>query len=490
MEPIEKLVISLSSSMAVLVLIATVILIKKLKFGSKNHVLLFVLFIVYWMAPLMTREYTGQMHIHMGIGDGGAMLWIPLTVYGIAGLFWRPLTDILSFKLQSRKKVIYFSLLVQALTLWPMFFWPNFTTNIIQSIGTGVGASCIGLFNLMFDEQHHKKKIFTTVSILVLPPLIAEFFTSCLESVICTCVPIHDARGTFAPPTIYLDYLKWVWLIATCFVIISFVLTKLFKEDRQLIFKEMIVKEPVTTKHDKSVVWLVCLAGLCFVFMRWITAGPSSVTQLIYISKSDVFNPTTATEREVEVKFFEGYLSLLFAFGQLVGSIIAGLILNKHTNRSKYLLVSAGTLIWLLYLLTNSFVYYNCHVFFWTNAINGIGYGLIYPVLIGIMLNKFFVRTKIITPIGLFNTSMALGIVVASVFNNVLKGAIYDFHYTRETSTISYFQRDNWIVNGTTMCVVVLMLVLFVVSYYIHIKYPPQQIKTGVRYVSTGETEI
>ncbi|MCQ3915614.1 MAG: hypothetical protein MJ195_02625 [Mycoplasmoidaceae bacterium] len=61
----------------------------------------------------------------------------------------------------------------------------------------------------MFSEQHHKKKIFVTVSILALPPLIAEFVTSAIEALICSFVPEHGEPG-LAPNTIYLDYLKWL----------------------------------------------------------------------------------------------------------------------------------------------------------------------------------------------------------------------------------------------------------------------------------------
>ncbi|MCQ3914510.1 MAG: hypothetical protein MJ201_01665 [Mycoplasmoidaceae bacterium] len=60
----------------------------------------------------------------------------------------------------------------------------------------------------MFSEQEHKRKIFTTVSILVLPILIAEFVTSCVEAVLCGLVPEHGASADDPSPTIYLDYMK------------------------------------------------------------------------------------------------------------------------------------------------------------------------------------------------------------------------------------------------------------------------------------------
>lgn len=489
MTELEKLVTILDVVLLTIVIVGTGLLIYKLKLGSKNHVLLFILFIFYWMAPLMCREYTGQMHIHMELNDGGWMLWLPLTVYAIAGLFWRPLTDVLSYKLQSRKIVIYISLAIQAVTLWPMFVWQTLPTNIIQSIGTGVGASAIGLFNLMFSEQHHKKKIFVTVSILALPPLIAEFITSCIEAIICAAVPEHGGQG-LPPNTIYLDYLKWLWLIAIIFVVISFIIAYFFKEEKQTLFKDLNYKEPVVTKQNRNVVILVCIAGAIFAFMRWVSAGPSSVTQLIYIAMFDKMNPETQTSYFMEeVKFFEGYLSLIFALGQLAGAIIAGLILSKHTNRSKVWLISIGSFIWLAYLLTNCIVI-NIHMFFWSNMLNGLGYGLIYPILIGIMLNKVYVNRRIITPIGVFNTSMAGGIFFGSLFNNLIKGDVYDFHNTPETSTAPYFRADNWIVNGVTMFLIVCMVCLFISSYILEKKYPPMKANMGTKFVAAGESEI
>lgn len=488
----ETWALIVNSIILAVVIAGTGILIWRLKLGSKNKVLLFILFIFYWMAPLMTREYTGQMHIHQGLGDGGSLLWIPLTIYGITGLAWRPLTDVLSFKMKSRKNVIFISLAIQLATLWPMFVWSgSFACNIIQSVGTGVGASGIGLFNLMFSEQEHKRKIFTTVSILVLPILIAEFITSCVEAVLCGLVPEHGPR--FDPPaTIYLDYLKWLWLLAIVFIVASFIITFFIKEDRQTLFHNLATKEPIKCKHDHSVVLLVCLAAACFGFARWVLAGPSSVTQLIYIAFAfDIPQPNAVYPTYVidEVKFFEGYLSLVFALGQLVGAIIAAAFLSKHQNKMKWILILFGTLCWYTNLTVNMNII-NVPVYFSTNLLNGLGYGLMYPVFTGIMLNKYYTDKNIITPIGLYNTSLAVGITAGSAFNNVVKGDIFDFHYTESTSHIIAFDHKNTIVNCVTIGAVTLMILLFVWSYVIHTKYPPQKCKSDIKFNTCGEMEI
>lgn len=490
----ETIALILNTILLSLVIGGTCILIWRLKLGSKNKVLLFILFILYWMAPLMCREYTGQMHIHQPNYDGGSLLWIPLTVYGIAGLLWRPLTDVISYKLKSRKNVLYISLAIQLATIWPMFVWPgSFALNIVQSIGTGVGASGIGLFNLMFTEQEHHRKVFTTVSILALPPLIAEFITSCAEAVLCGLVPEHGLPTDTADISIYLDYLKYLWLLAIVFIVASFIITFFIKEERKTLFQCQKYKEPVANKHDGWVVALVCMVGVCFIFVRWVTAGPSSVTQLIYIAvgqwEQSGQNTWLPTQLIDEVKFFEGYLSCMFALGQLVGAIIAGLLLSKHENIIKPILVASGAFAWLMYLIANTQVI-SVHLFFWSNILNGLGYGLIYPVLIGIMLQKHFKKTKIITPIGLFNTSLALGITGASIFNNIIKGPIYDFHYTPMTSTIDYFDPVNMLVNYITGGVVLAMVLLFVGSYVIHIKHPPRKANVAIKFEMASEMEI
>ncbi|MCQ2748232.1 MAG: hypothetical protein MJ223_03220 [Mycoplasmoidaceae bacterium] len=61
----------------------------------------------------------------------------------------------------------------------------------------------------MFSHEEHHRKVFTTVSILALPPLIAEFITSCMEAILCGLVPEHG-QGLEYPTTIYLDYLKYL----------------------------------------------------------------------------------------------------------------------------------------------------------------------------------------------------------------------------------------------------------------------------------------
>lgn len=487
-------VVSLIVNCIVLVAIfsASGIYIWRLKLGSKNDVLLFILFTFYWMAPLMCREYTGQMHLAMNniegrIQDAGALLWLPLTLYGMVGLIYRPLTDVLSYKMKSRKNIIYISLAIQFGTMLPMFFAQTLATNIIQSIGTGIGASIIGAFNLMFSEEQHGRKIFRSVSIMAVPPLIAELFTGGVKSIICSFLSEHG--DVYIDGKVYLEVMKYIWLAAVICVLISLILTILLKEDRKLVFHNLKLKEPVKQKADWIVVVLVALVAICLGFTRWICAGPSSISQFVFLGEIRAIISDPSLPISAPTKYMEGYLSIVFALGQLSGLAIASTALQKKQKNAKWILVTIGALVYVLYLSLNTIEninFLNAYVYFSTNFLAGLAYGLIFPVIIGIMLNKHFSKVNIITPVGVFNTCLAIGITGASAFNNVIKGNVFDL----QIYDFNQFIHANHIVNSTTAFVAIAIAIFFIVAYIIHTKFPPKMSKIGIKYNSGYEMEI
>jgi hypothetical protein len=84
----------------------------------------------------------------------------------------------------NRKNIIYLALMISAITYIPFCCVQNLATNIIQSLGVGIGASMIGTYQLMFNEQYGKAKTFLTVSMLSIPPLIGDFISSSIQSVV------------------------------------------------------------------------------------------------------------------------------------------------------------------------------------------------------------------------------------------------------------------------------------------------------------------
>ena len=105
-------------------------------------------------------------------------------MYGLVGIFIRPLADWLSLYLKNRKIILYGAVAIGILTFIPIIIYPSTETNVVQSIGVGVGASMIGTYELMFKEQYTKSKSFLTVSIMAFPPLIADFISAPIQSTI------------------------------------------------------------------------------------------------------------------------------------------------------------------------------------------------------------------------------------------------------------------------------------------------------------------
>jgi hypothetical protein len=78
--------------------------------------------------------------------------------------------------------MIYLALMIGTITYLPIIIYPSTITNTIQSLGVGVGASIIGTYQLMFNEQYGKSRQFLTVSLLSIPPLLADFISSAIQS--------------------------------------------------------------------------------------------------------------------------------------------------------------------------------------------------------------------------------------------------------------------------------------------------------------------
>ena len=75
----------------------------------------------------------------------------------------------------------------------PLMIHISTINNILSSLSIGLGASCIGTYELLFKEQYqnNNKKAFLTISILSIPPLLANFITSPIQSIVKTASTIN-----------------------------------------------------------------------------------------------------------------------------------------------------------------------------------------------------------------------------------------------------------------------------------------------------------
>jgi hypothetical protein len=135
--------------------------------------------------------------------------------------------------------MIYLAFIISGLTYIPIIFFPCTATNVIQSLGVGVGASMIGTYQLMFNEQYGKQKHFLTISILSIPPLLADFIASTVQSTF-TSMQKNTTAQTY----------KYLWLIGLIITIVAFGLSFLIKENRTVLYCDNKYKETLQTKNE------------------------------------------------------------------------------------------------------------------------------------------------------------------------------------------------------------------------------------------------
>lgn len=116
---------------------------------------------------------------------------IALASYGIVGIGMRVFADYINYRLKNRKVFLYVGALIQVVLFIPVLITPTTATSILQSVAIGIGASCIGSFELLFKEQYNTEKPYLTVSLLSIPPLVANFLTSPIQSMMMSAAKPH-----------------------------------------------------------------------------------------------------------------------------------------------------------------------------------------------------------------------------------------------------------------------------------------------------------
>lgn len=440
----------------VVTLIGTLFLTTKVKFEDGNYKLLFILYLMYWVAPMMLRQYTGKIHgdlINAGYDSKDLLdlLWVPTFVYGITGIFWKPLADFLVTKFKSRKSIIFISLIIQFVGVIPMIVKPCFVTNLIQAVCVGVGASCISMFTLMFNEQYSKKKVFATVSLLSLPPMIAEFTSATFISIVTSFIDEKDSNIQRVAK------LKWIWIIGLIMIILTFVVAYFLKENKELVFADNKYKEPIKNGCEfisvLCVVFIASLAG----FVKYCTSGGSMLSEIKFIAKHD--------NKGAIIDTFSAYLSPILYVGRTTANLLTGFVLIKKYKKSTLFIFA--TSLWLLFAILSA-IFINVEAKFILIIINGFCFGMVTNLSSSAMMKKYFVKTAKITPITLLSILSSVGVVSGSFLNTFVKKPLLN----KNVSVIGQddwgkFMKLNWKLSSVIIAAIVLMCLLFLTQDYI-----------------------
>ncbi len=435
--PIQNnlLEIIINSVIFLVVFSCSLLFVFKLKNVTKGYKIFFISYVIFWIPLKLLRDYTSIIQNQID----STIVWLPLVMYGLVGIFIRPLADWLSLYLKNRKIILYGAVAIGILTFIPIIIYPSTETNVVQSIGVGVGASMIGTYELMFKEQYTKSKSFLTVSIMAFPPLIADFISAPIQSTIKIISSSNNGQS------LNLNIFIYLWVVGIGFYIITFLILFFVKEDRSKVGTtlnniRLDNNENKTSFKSISLFVLVCMTGFFISFIKFSNSGSIATLTIQNLAQNIGIQDKIAS--------IQAYLSTIFSLAQLLGTVFVANFLVKKTN--KLISFSIGICLWILFQLVAIFNQ-NPYVYFGVSFFNGFAYGILYNLVLAYVLSMSF-KTNKITPMGIYQCILSIGIASSSFLIPYLKEVLKN-------------NQGYLIVNYTLLAAIAVLELIFATAY-------------------------
>lgn len=427
--------IIINSVIFLVVFSCSLLFVFKLKNVTKGYKIFFISYVVFWIPLKLLRDYTSIIQNQID----STIVWLPLVMYGLFGIFIRPLADWLSLYLKNRKIILYGAVAIGILTFIPIIIYPSTETNIVQSIGVGVGASMIGTYELMFKEQYTKSKSFLTVSIMAFPPLIADFISAPIQSTIKIISSSNNSQS------LNLNIFIYLWVVGIGFYIMTFLILFFVKEDRSKVGTtlnniRLDNNENKTSFKSISLFVLVCMTGFFISFIKFSNSGSIATLTIQNLAQNIGIQDKIAS--------IQAYLSTIFSLAQLLGTVFVANFLVKKTN--KLISFSIGICLWILFQLVAIFNQ-NPYVYFGVSFFNGFAYGILYNLVLAYVLSMSF-KTNKITPMGIYQCILSIGIASSSFLIPYLKEVLKN-------------NQGYLIVNYTLLAAIAVLELIFATAY-------------------------
>lgn len=435
MTPTMLIKILINLFIFILIASGSLIYLYKLKLQNKGYKYLFVVYMFYWLSIMLLRPYRGTLQNLIDL----KFVTIALTCYGFVGIFIRVFADYINFLVKNRKMFLYLGAIIQIIFFIPLLINPNTTSSLLQAIAIGVGASCIGSFELLFKEQYNHQKSFLTVSILSIPPLIANFLTAPIQSIMISVAKI-DGK-------IDLSIFKYMWLIGLFFALLSLFMLFFVKENKQnfgLFYKN---RNQIKNKYQYLNLFSLAIIGLLISFIKF---SNSDAVATLHLQKLGYYN-------HHDTSGYEGYLSVVFSLFQLIGGVLMGTVLIKKLK--SIFIFYLGISVWIIYTVLAMFNS-NPIGFMIIHALNGFGYGILYNLVLGKVLSYCF-KTKKITPTGVYQSILSIGITCSNFYTNMIKD-----YFNYQNDSFSKYLKANMIIHSGLLGGIIILIFLYQLNYY------------------------
>lgn len=368
-------------------LILSIYLARKYKL-TKYQIMLFILMMLFWTSIIIARDYrknfAGVAIATGGLGLGEALAATIASAYGLISIFVRLPLFALSDFFKSRKLFIALALVFVGLSSIATVINPSFITLYVSSLAFGLGASLLGMFNVIFAETFSAKKAMVSVSILSISPLIAESLVAPIQYL--------------ATQNSFRNY-SWLWLLSSVLAVIALVFLYFVEDKKPKVRNFTLPKFLEVLTNYKFLT--IALVSIVVSYIRFSTSG----------ANMNKFGDVIGMD-----PFLIAYLGVIFSVSQLVAGVLMGTILTKKIGVKNTLLL--GLALSFGFALTGALIT-NQYILFFAYILNGFGYGLTYNVLIGIALQSFSLDYREIS-MGIYQTFFALGIFLGDIIYSIV----------------------------------------------------------------------
>ena len=436
----QILSIIINISIFLLITIGSIIFIQKIKLDNKGYKYLFIVYTFFWIPIMLLRPYRATMQKAIDV----EFVWIVTAIYGFIGIFARIFADVINYIFKYKKVFLYICIIGEIALIIPLMIHISTINNILSSLSIGLGASCIGTYELLFKEQYqnNNKKAFLTISILSIPPLLANFITSPIQSIVKTASTIN---GVVDPHNLIL-----MWYIAMFFLLVTLVMLIIYKEKHRVVYNLLNKKYEhlysIKVKPNNNVLFFISLSiiGSIIAFVKFSNSGAMGTLHL----------QNLASYTNSDSSPYEGYLSVIFSLAQLVAGVLMGTVLIRKMNTIKIFLI--GAFSWIIYCVGVSFIR-NPIGFTTIHLLNGFGYGILYNLILAMVL-YIVIDNKVITKVGIYQSILAIGITLSGWFTGWLKTTMDDY------SNFDLYMKNYFIQNLILIGATVLITFMFIIS--------------------------
>ncbi len=366
---------------------------------KKKQLFVFLLLAIFWSSIVIMRSYRKAFAL-ADIDYGGLQLTEALAVSIIAtnGLFSilsRFPIFIANKKLKDKRFILLPIVGLFFLSSYLVANHPVLETLYFSSIMIGIASSLVPLFNGMFISNFSRKHTIVAASILSIAPLVAEFIVAPFQYM------------AIVPET--KNYV-FLWQMSAVLSAIAFFLLLFYKEKKR-------ARSPFRIKYlsiyfSNTNFMVICFLGFVLSFIKFASSG----TNMVAMVQTPEINMQP---------FYIAYLDVIFAFCQLITGTTLGIYLRKKIGILKTLILG--------FLLMASFLVIACVttnplILFYAHALNGLGYGILYIILLKAAAQPFSKHIYGLTT-TVYQTFYAVGIFYADIiYEIVLK--LFNSQYT------------------------------------------------------------